>query len=86
MENTDEESEVSVSPRPAMTNAERMRAYRLRKKLEQEAASNSAVVNSGSGPVVNLEPIPGRSTDPVRFMSIPIRNIPEDVSLPYRGK
>nr|XP_029715674.1 uncharacterized protein LOC109405238 [Aedes albopictus] len=70
-----EEQEIEgVSPRPAVTNAERMRQYRQRRKNARETIGVGVRpgVNAGTTaaanlePVLNfvLEPLPGRSTDP----------------------
>lgn len=54
--------EVSSKP-PALTNAERMKQYRLRRKLGK--------ADNNSEPVVAMpEPIPGRSIDPVMFENV----------------
>lgn len=93
-----EEKEVRVSPRPAVTvtNAERMKQYRLRKKLAQETAGvcNDPDASADTDAVVNAEPIahhipdpiPGRSTDPVVFVSVSIEDISQDVALSFQGK
>lgn len=80
------EEEVVVSPKPAMTNAERMKKYRLRKKNEQMTADVSAGVGSESGSGFVLEPLPGRSTDPVMFVSVAVDSISQDVTLSFHGK
>nr|XP_029708130.1 uncharacterized protein LOC115254662 [Aedes albopictus] len=76
----EEEEEIRVSPKPALTSAERMRQYRLRKKQTRENVSVGVDANTITDtaptvqpdPVPNyiLEPLPGRSTDPVWFVAV----------------
>ena len=102
MEEEEEAEEPVAPPRPAVTNAERMRQYRKRKKLQRENvgvsdACDDAAVAVYPEPVLNivLEPAPGRSTDPIRFYPNldPVRFRPDSVgdivqveSVAFHGK
>lgn len=91
-----EEEEAEESPRPLLTNAERMKQYRLRKKQAKEAhgvvselvASVNPVAGGSNEPAVSfvLEPMPGRSTDPVRFRMVPVGGIAQDAALSSDGE
>lgn len=59
-----EESKKAV---PRMTSTERVREFRRRKNLEREADLGGTVGAGNAAAAVDLEPMPGRSTDPVRF-------------------
>lgn len=91
MQEKKEEEEVGVSRPAAMTNAERMKKYRLRKKLAQE---NTGVCNDPDNAVDNPEPIadvipepiPDRIIDRVMIVSVSIDGISQDVNLSFRGK
>ncbi|KAL9692106.1 hypothetical protein quinque_005500, partial [Culex quinquefasciatus] len=52
---------------PRKTSTERVREFRRRKNLEREADLGGTVGAGNSAAAVDLEPMPGRSTDPVRF-------------------
>ncbi|XP_062714004.1 uncharacterized protein LOC134290817 [Aedes albopictus] len=91
-----EEQEIEgVSPRPAVTNAERMRQYRQRRKNARETIGVGVGpgVNAGTTaaanlePVLNfvLEPLPGRSTDPVRFVAVPVNGTLPNGAVSYSG-
>lgn len=55
---------------PVLTDAERMRNYRKRKKKQATEEANGSKVAPAPA-VVNLEPMPGGSRDPVRFFPRP---------------
>ncbi|XP_039453727.1 uncharacterized protein LOC120432566 [Culex pipiens pallens] len=71
----EEEEEIKAPKprRPATTSAERVREFRQRKKLKaQEEAERGGTVAAGNpAATVNLEPMPGPSTGPVRFYPRP---------------
>lgn len=71
----EEEEEIKAPKprRPAKTSAERVREFRQRKKLKaQEEAERGGTVAAGNpAATVNLEPMPGPSTGPVRFYPRP---------------
>ncbi|EDS42392.1 conserved hypothetical protein [Culex quinquefasciatus] len=62
-----EEAEESKKTVPRKTSTERVREFRRRKNLEREADLGDTVGVGNAAAAVDLEPMPGRSTDPVRF-------------------
>lgn len=71
---------------PAMTTSERMKKYRLRKKLETTVVCNDPYSSTDTATSVAPGPIPGTSTDPVMLVSVSIEGISQDVTLSFNGK
>lgn len=72
----EEEEETSKQREPPKTSAERVRAFRKRKKLKAAAESDldrdhRGVTAAAGFAIETREPMPGRSTDPVRFYDRP---------------
>ncbi|KAL9705431.1 hypothetical protein quinque_008949 [Culex quinquefasciatus] len=68
---------------PRKTSTERVREFRRRKNLEREADLGGTVGAGNSAAAVDLEPMPGRSTDPGSCSIFPR---PDPVQIPARSR